>query len=120
MVLYHGSSIHIKDGYLRPNKAFDIEDYTPKVYLAHSFQVATLYSLNPIKEYIEKKYHSNDKVSAVSAHFNCEKNPIIFYELYENMLEELFHKKTYVYKCVVDESLLEKQNEMIFISKLSI
>lgn len=120
MVLYHGSSIHIKDGYLRPNKAFNIEDYTPKVYLTSSFQAAILYSLNPIKEYIEKKYHSIDSISAISAHFNCKTNPVVFYELYENMLEDLFHKKTYVYKSVVDESLLEKQDEMIFTSQKAI
>lgn len=111
MKLYHGSTIDIEK-ILKPHRAFDREDYPPRIYFTDKIERALLYAVNPIEVYIKNKFNKDIHCSATSAHFYAKVQPYTLIEMYPNMFEETFrNRKTYIYVCDIEESELEARSE---------
>lgn len=98
MELYHGTTIDITDGFLKPHKAFETYDYKPAVYFADKFEIALLYTTNPIKAYLQNQKRA-DKVNAFCNYFKVDEkeNKVIVSECYAGMLEEVYDRQGYIY-----------------------
>lgn len=114
MKLYHGSSINIEK-VLKPHRAFDREDYPPRIYFTDKIERALFYAVNPIEIYIKNKFNKDISCSATSAHFYGKTSPFTLIEIYPNMLEETYrNRKSFIYMCDIDESELESRCENEF------
>lgn len=96
MQVFHGSSKDIEKT-LKPNRAFDRDDYKPSIYFTDNKQLALLYAINPIDIYINKHLNIDNHYSAMSAHFIEGKGRITVMELYPNMFEDIYHQRVYIY-----------------------
>lgn len=110
MILYHGSNIDIKDEYLKPHNPFVGYGYSERICFSTDENVALLYSINPIKSYLENLQAKEETIPAFSVHLKLNEKPYLIYELYEGMFEELFNKTCYIYKCDVDDSIVKNAN----------
>lgn len=128
MKLYHGSTIDIEKT-LKLHRAFDREDYPPRIYFTDKIERALLYAVNPIEMYIKNKFSKDIHCSATSAHFYDKTSPLTLIEMYPNMFEETYrNRKAYIYVCDIDESELEARcdneyticKEIEFIDKIEI
>ena len=106
MKLYHGSSINIKDEYLSPHKPFKTYDYKSSIYFSDKIEIALMYSINPIRNYIRL---NNKKLTpnAFSSYFEYDKkNDItILYECYKGMLNEVYNNSSYIYVLDIDDTI---------------
>ena len=112
MRLYHGSSINIKDEYLSPHKPFKTYDYKSSIYFSDKIEIALLYSINPIMNYI-KLNNKEEKANAFSSYFKYdrENNITILYECYKGMLNEVYNNPSYIYIVDVEESVANEHIE---------
>lgn len=107
MKLYHGSTIDIEKT-MKPHRAFDREDYPPRIYFTDKMERALLYAVNPIEVYIKNKFDKDIHCSATSAHFYDKTSPLTLIEMYPNMLEETYRNRmAFIYVCDIDENELE-------------
>lgn len=112
MKAYHGSLVDITDAHLKPNRAFSRPDYTNCVYISLSYTNALLYSVNPIKSFLDKTNRFLD-ARAFSAHIDFTQEIPIVYELYDGMFEELFNVRCFIYECEIEETQSNHHNQEI-------
>lgn len=112
MRLYHGSSINIKDEYLSPHKPFKTYDYKSSIYFSDKIEIALLYSINPIRNYI-KLNNKEEKANAFSSYFKYdrENNITILYECYKGMLNEVYNNPSYIYVLDIDDTIANTHKE---------
>ena len=105
MKLYHGTTTKINGEYLKTHKAFERIEYGEWVHFANNYDIALLYSVNPIRAFYQGKVDPIE-IPAFSSHlaFSNKANiPHKIYEIYPNMLTELFNTTAFIYVCEVDE-----------------
>lgn len=96
MIVYHGSPANIINEVIEPSKAFNLDIYSKGVYVTTDKITALLYSVNPIKSYLNNHNLKSDS-RAFTSHIEFQSSPIKIYELYEGMFDELFNKNGYIY-----------------------
>lgn len=116
MILYHGSSIDIRDK-LKPHKAFERDDYDISVYFTDEKEIAILYSINPIRAYIKKHYGKNLMVSATSAHKMKMNGVWEVFELYPDMFKDIFSQQSYIYSVEIENDFMQKGEHEYVIPK---
>lgn len=104
MKVYHGTMKKIKGNYLIPHRAFELPEYGRWVHFATSYEIALLYSSNPIRAFFKES--SAIKIPAFSQHLCLDRDIPKIYELYIGMFENLYHIPVYVYECEVDDKEL--------------
>lgn len=111
MKLFHGSTVDIEKS-LKPHRAFDREDYLPRIYFTDKMERTLLYAVNPIEMYIKNKFDKSIRCSATSAHFYEKRQQFTLIEIYPNMFEETYrNRKAYIYVCDIGESDLEERSD---------
>ena len=111
MKLYHGSSTNIEGQYLIPHLPFKTYDYKPSLYFTDKIEMALLYSINPIRNYI-KINNKKGEANAFSSYFkyNDKIKKVILYECYKGMLDEVYNNPAYLYIYNIDDT---KANQYI-------
>lgn len=105
MRLYHGSIVDIKSKYLKPNLPFLTKQYAPAIYFSDKYELALLYSINPIRAYIKRQKIKKD-ANAFSCYFRYDEQKVIVYECYKGMLDETYNNSSFIY--VADIIVTEK------------
>jgi len=110
MKLYHGTTANISDEFLKPHKPFETYEYKPTIFFSNKLAIALLYSINPIRSYIQKKKLTG-RANAFSNYFkyNKKENKVVVCEYYDGMLEEVYNERSFIY--VINENNLNEDNE---------
>ena len=97
MIVYHGSSANIINGFIEPRQAFNMDIYSKGVYVTTDKITALLYSVNPIKSYFIN-HNVNLDASVFTSHIEPVQliviDPAFFVHLCQAIHHPIFYELT--------------------------